>query len=541
MKTLVTILAAAALFLTSCTTQYKATATYDDLYYSPKDAVAEAQSKPVTAITKSEADAYSAPAQQYTQQAQSDYSTATQQQYQSEGQYFDENDYSSGGEYTDPSTGNTYITNNYYDSDDYYDYAYAARLRRFHSDFYYSSYYSPYYTNMYWYDYNPWSWGTSIYMGYNWWYPSFGFSWGYPSYWRYSYWDSYYGYGWGYPYYGFGYGSYWSGYNHGYWNGYWDGFYDGNGYYYNSFDNNSYYYGHRNSSLSGGSGSGRNAGTSFGERYESAIKSGRIDAPRNSSGTAISGSGRNSGTGRTGTSTTGRTEEPGRPAGTSTTGRTEQPGTVTPGRTEQPANVTPGRTTQPGTVTPGRTEQPGTVTPGRTEQPANVTPGRTAQPGTVTPGRTEPGRYSTPANPGTTAPAAAKNLAPAIRVMLSLAAIMLLLTLEPLPRRVPSPAVIAHHRILAQEMNRPMPALRVRANADIRHHSNVRCKGILLRNIVLRVTISRAPAMNLLLRNTGTTAKPVFQESPVRHGHSKAHSPGRQRHQISRPGSNTER
>lgn len=138
-------------------------------------------------------------------------------------------------------------------------------------------------------------------------------------------------------------------------------------------------------------------------------------------------------------------------------------------------------------------------------------------------------------------PAAAKNLAPAIRVMLSQAAIMLLLTPEPQPRHVPSPAATVHLRIRDQEMNRPMQVLKTRANADIRHHSNVRCKGILLRNIVLRVTINRAPAMNLLLRNTGTTAKPVFQESPVRHGHSKAHSPGRQRHQISRPGSSTER
>ena len=66
------------------------------------------------------------------------------------------------------STGNTYITNNYYDEDDYYDYYYTSRIRRFHRDLYCGwGYYDPFYTNLYWYDYNPYNWGVSIYMGYN--------------------------------------------------------------------------------------------------------------------------------------------------------------------------------------------------------------------------------------------------------------------------------------------------------------------------------------------------------------------------------------
>ena len=59
------------------------------------------------------------------------------------------------------ANGNTYITNNYYDQDDYYDYAYSARLRRFNHSYGWN-YYDPYYTNLYWYDYNPYSYGVSV-------------------------------------------------------------------------------------------------------------------------------------------------------------------------------------------------------------------------------------------------------------------------------------------------------------------------------------------------------------------------------------------
>ena len=71
-----------------------------------------------------------------------------------------------------------------YDEDDYYDYAYTARIRRFHRPYLMYDYYSDYYTNMYWYNADPFYWGTSIYLGYRWWYPSYSYYWGYtPYYW----------------------------------------------------------------------------------------------------------------------------------------------------------------------------------------------------------------------------------------------------------------------------------------------------------------------------------------------------------------------
>lgn len=147
--------------------------------------------------------------------------------------------------------------------DNYYDYEYSSRLRRFQNDDFVSDdYYSDYYTNSYWYDQNPNSYGTSIYLGYDWWYPgytyyrpgwymgfSYGpFSFGYGSYWRSYYWPYYaWDYGWGYGSYG-----------HGYWNGYWDGYWDGRyghcyDYCYNPYDRNTYtqsYYGRRTRSSS---------------------------------------------------------------------------------------------------------------------------------------------------------------------------------------------------------------------------------------------------------------------------------------------------
>ncbi len=187
--------------------------------------------------------------------------------------------------------GDTYITNNYYygdnydinNNDDYYDYEYAARIRRFNRPYYGFGYYDNCYTNYYWYNYDPYYWGTSIYVSYSWWYPRPRFYWGWNS------WSGWYaGWTWGgygyspYGYYGY---SYWNGYNHGYWNGYWNGYYDGlygSGYYYpnyyNSFDNNSYYYGHRNTLRATGtyddSPSGSNTANNhltFGQKYEKAI------------------------------------------------------------------------------------------------------------------------------------------------------------------------------------------------------------------------------------------------------------------------------
>ena len=55
-----------------------------------------------------------------------------------------------------------------YNNDDYYDYSFSSRIRRFHRPLYYSSYYGGMYTDYYWYNNDPFSCGTSIYLGYNW-------------------------------------------------------------------------------------------------------------------------------------------------------------------------------------------------------------------------------------------------------------------------------------------------------------------------------------------------------------------------------------
>jgi hypothetical protein len=171
--------------------------------------------------------------------------------------------------YTDVS-GNTYITSNYYGNnntfyqDDYYDYAYSARIRRFHSGVSFG-YYDPWFTNMYWYTYDPFFFGISIYMTYSWWYltPWVRYSW----YWGWgSSWDWVPGWGWG--------SGYLYGYNHGYWNGYWNGYYNGlnNGLainYYNSFDSNSWY-GSRGSSSGAGNGTNTREPRSLGQIYQNA-------------------------------------------------------------------------------------------------------------------------------------------------------------------------------------------------------------------------------------------------------------------------------
>lgn len=74
-----------------------------------------------------------------------------------------------------------------FDEEDYYDYAYSARLRRFYHPVVYRDYYADYYTNLYWYTYDPFCWGTSIYLGYSWWYPSYYSS---------LYWDPFYHHYW---------------------------------------------------------------------------------------------------------------------------------------------------------------------------------------------------------------------------------------------------------------------------------------------------------------------------------------------------------
>jgi len=270
MKSYITILAASLIILNACVAQNQSM-SYDDVYYSAKDKKADehtlvVQPKKVdpSGFTKAEA---SAVPNEDVKERLTDEELATAMPD------------SGTSEYTSPE-GDTYISNNYY-GDDYYDYAYSARLRRFHNNYSFNNYYSDYYTNSYWYDYNPWNWGVSIYMGYNWWYPSYHSSW----YWPYSSWG-YYGWYDPYPYYGWG--SYWHGYSNGYWSGYYDGYWGGGYYgywpgshYYNSYDGNSYYYGHRGSVGSSGGISGNQRGGTFQERYENQLARERNNSVRN--------------------------------------------------------------------------------------------------------------------------------------------------------------------------------------------------------------------------------------------------------------------
>jgi len=176
--------------------------------------------------------------------------------------------------------GETTVINNYYeddyDMDDYYDYMYASRIRRFNRPNAGFGYYDPFFTNAYWYTYDPFLFGNSIYSSYSFfnpyvpwgwnspgfnvgwntwsgWNVGFGWnSWGYNPYafnnpWR---WNS-----WGYnPYSPFAYNPFFCSpysYGAGYMNGFNNGFAYGmmmnsmynNPVYYNSYDQNTYNFG----------------------------------------------------------------------------------------------------------------------------------------------------------------------------------------------------------------------------------------------------------------------------------------------------------
>ena len=200
---------------------------------------------------------------------------STVDDYYPEGGY-DQND-NSNQPYTEQyvdEDGKTIINNNYYG--DYYeddnDFAYSSRIRRFHRNNWGWGYYDPWYTNMYYYTYDPFFWGTSIYAGawpgwgwntgwgWNSWNVGFGWNnWGWGGGWNGGWggglcWNNW-GWGWNSP--------YWNGYNHGYWNGFNDGLIAGGGYY-NTYDPYSgIYYGPR------GGGSATNGGTTIGSGYRS--------------------------------------------------------------------------------------------------------------------------------------------------------------------------------------------------------------------------------------------------------------------------------
>ena len=254
MRALFIPVVSAVLLFGSCASQKMSrneSGNYDDVYYSSNDAQAE----------------QTTPAQSYESATPSEnYSQAPEQNSRFEYDQSTPAPYST----TEERDGNTYITNNYYGDDDYYDYAYASRVRRFHTDVTFGyGYYDSYFTNAYWYDYNPYSYGVSIYLGYSWWTPH------YQPYYNYCYTPySYYGYNPWYSPYAYNTG-YYQGYNNGYWNGYYDGMYGGcynpcyNPCYFNSYDNTSYYNGPRREN---GSNLTANAsGHSVGELYQNNV------------------------------------------------------------------------------------------------------------------------------------------------------------------------------------------------------------------------------------------------------------------------------
>ncbi len=246
----------AVMLLASCSTMRTGSSVYDDVYYSPSDPVVHVKEVVVT----QEKVVQEEPVQE-------------EQYYYNEEQYYADPEYQTES-YLSPE-GN--IVNNYYFYGDYHDYSYTSRLRRFHRPMGYS-YYHDYYTNMYWYNYDPHYWGTSIYIGYGYYPASFygHYGWGWPRRSFMSAWyNPYFMWGMGYPHYYYGgYSSYWTGYRHGYWDGYYGYPNYGGGWYKNSYDQNSYYYGPR-TGFAGNTGTGT-VGTggrpmTFGERYEKAL------------------------------------------------------------------------------------------------------------------------------------------------------------------------------------------------------------------------------------------------------------------------------
>lgn len=276
MKTRIQFLSIAILLFTAaCSSSYQASNVNDDIYYNPSRVQETAQEKEAIQV---EAVAVEVETDQ-NKMAGSDFGNQNTDEYAYQEQpYYDE--YAEGEVYYD-GEGNTIINNNYYD------YAYSSRIRRFHRNFATFGYYDPFFTNMYWYNYDPFYYGVSLYHGYG------ASPFFYPGYWNTLAWDPFfswnmgfgwgwspYSYGWGFgaPYHGFGYGynqGFFLGYNAGYWGRpFWE-------YHYNSFDPNNYYYGHRGSvggsTAQGSRGtSGREVSTknnpTFAEIYENSDK-----------------------------------------------------------------------------------------------------------------------------------------------------------------------------------------------------------------------------------------------------------------------------
>lgn len=287
--------------LQSCSTTFMAATPYDEVYDTrPAYAQTTVQAAPgqqnQQALAQRPSDNYSQPSQ--AEPNYRDYSAA-QQQYSGRSQQGQSQEVIS-----QPDRQVSYYDDDNFSFDDYYDYSYSVRIKRFHRPVYGFGYYDDYYTNLYWYTYDPWVWGTSVYLGYDWWwwdwyggpYFSLGFNWGWGS----------IGWHWGYPFSGWYYyphffyrypwtpwyagWGYWVGYHHGWWDGYWFGSY------YNPLDPNSYYYGPR-ISRSETSGARRGGGSSIGSYNTGGYDQRRISSsdnnavPNISTGTITGGAG----------------------------------------------------------------------------------------------------------------------------------------------------------------------------------------------------------------------------------------------------------
>jgi len=278
-------LVAAAISMSSCSSGRMVSRDYDDVYYSNRDVIVEDERRNNERDNSSDyqqestvPDNYTAPDDNVGSSNETNVNSGS-----GDNDRFRYDSAQPDNTYTERDRdGNTYVTNNYYEDDDYYDYAYSARIRRFYHPVGWS-YYDPFYTNLYWYDYNPTSWGVSLYCTYNWWRPNYYSYWGWNNWgwntgWGVGFgWGNGWGTAWNNPYYG-GWGfnngywngfnnGYWNGYNQGYWNGYYAGLYNGsfNPYYFNSLDNYSYYYGPRGrSAVAGNVPGGRNVGEIYG-------------------------------------------------------------------------------------------------------------------------------------------------------------------------------------------------------------------------------------------------------------------------------------
>ncbi len=206
MKTLTKLSGLLLLVFSACSTSQTTTAVHDDIYFSRAQAAKLAEN----ALTASP-DHVQAIAPSTNQQAPAPEAYNSNNEAQnSQSEY-----------YSDPS-GNTYITNQYFADAMYQDYYFSSRIRRFHRNWATFGYYDPLFSDIYWYNYDPFFYGSSIYIGYD---PFWSFGW--PSYysWGYRPWGwAHYGYGWGY---GSPWGSYWAGHQYGYWAGYHDRYWYG--------------------------------------------------------------------------------------------------------------------------------------------------------------------------------------------------------------------------------------------------------------------------------------------------------------------------